>query len=117
VGWVLTVAAAAVAVWIAFSIVIWATGEDSLRDDAPDDPPPGLGGDEPVTEEAVGALRFDTGMRGYRPAQVDAALRRLAWEIGRRDERIAELEGRAVAVTTAPESVEEAAEEDTPRAE
>ncbi|WP_100446463.1 DivIVA domain-containing protein [Glycomyces xiaoerkulensis] len=89
---VLPVVVAAIGVWIAFSIVVWATGDDSLRDDAPDDEPAGLPEDEPISEAEVGALRFDTGPRGYRTKQVDATMRRLAWEIGRRDERIAELE-------------------------
>jgi DivIVA domain-containing protein len=89
---VLPVVVAAIGVWIAFSIVLWATGRDSLRDGGPGEEPAGLGEDGPVTEAEVGALRFDTGLRGYRADQVDAALNRLAWEIGRRDERLAELE-------------------------
>ncbi len=89
---VLPVVVAAIGVWIAFSIVVWATGQDSLRDAGPDEAPAGLGEDGPVTEAGVGALRFDTGLRGYRADQVDAAVNRLAWEIGRRDERLAELE-------------------------
>ncbi|GAB3221601.1 hypothetical protein GCM10027447_07430 [Glycomyces halotolerans] len=88
----LPVVVAAVGVWIAFSIVVWATGDSTLRDDSTEDEPIGLPADGPVEESDVGALRFDTGPRGYRTEQVDAALRRLAWEIGRRDERIAELE-------------------------
>ncbi|WP_051392826.1 DivIVA domain-containing protein [Glycomyces arizonensis] len=89
---VLPVVVAAIGVWIAFSIVVWATGQDGLRDNSPEDAPAGLGEEGPVTESGVGALRFDTGLRGYRTAQVDAAMNRLAWEIGRRDERLAELE-------------------------
>lgn len=89
---VLPVVVAAIGVWIAFSIVVWATGQDSLRDAGPGEAPAGLGEDGPVTEAGVGALRFDTGLRGYRADQVDAAMNRLAWEIGRRDERLAELE-------------------------
>lgn len=89
---VLPVVVAAIGVWIAFSIVVWATGQDALRDNTPEGAPPGLEGDGEVSESDVGALRFDTGLRGYRADQVDAALHRLAWEIGRRDERLAELE-------------------------
>lgn len=90
-SWLLAIVVAAIGVWIAFAIVVWATGDDTLRDDSTVEP---LAFDarEPVTESDVGAVRFDTGLRGYRTDQVDAALRRLAWEIGRRDERIAELE-------------------------
>lgn len=90
-SWLLAVVVAAIGVWIAFTIVVWATGDDTLRDDVTEEPP-ALDSEDPVTESEVGAVRFDTGLRGYRTDQVDAALRRLAWEIGRRDERIAELE-------------------------
>ncbi|MFB9662246.1 DivIVA domain-containing protein [Glycomyces mayteni] len=90
-GFVLPVIVAVVGVWIAFSIVVWATGRDTMLDLAPAGAPPGLGDEEPVSEASVGALRFDTGARGYRTDQVDAALYRLAWEIGRRDEQLAEL--------------------------
>ncbi|MEU5873885.1 DivIVA domain-containing protein [Glycomyces sp. NPDC047369] len=91
-GLVLPVIVAVVGVWIAFSIVVWATGRDTLLDLAPAGAPPGLGDGEPVSEASVGALRFDTGARGYRTDQVDAALVRLAWEIGRRDEQLAALQ-------------------------
>lgn len=85
---------AAVGVWIAFTIVVWATGRDSLLDTAAAVPPLGLGEGERVDEAAVASVRFDTGMRGYRTDQVDAALHRLAWEIGRRDEMLAEMRAR-----------------------
>jgi DivIVA domain-containing protein len=89
---VLPVVVAAIGVWIAFSIVVWATGQDGLRDEEAEETPAGLDGEGPVTEAQVGSLRFDTGLRGYRMDQVDAALHRLAWEIGRRDEMLAALE-------------------------
>ena len=89
--WLLAVVVAAIGVWIAFAIAVWATGKDTLRDDSLAEPPAFDDG-EPVGEADVAAVRFDTGLRGYRTDQVDAVLRRLAWEIGRRDERIAELE-------------------------
>jgi DivIVA domain-containing protein len=91
VGFVLPVIVAAIGVWIAFSIVVWATGRDTLLDTSPAGAPLGLGEDGPVSEAAVASVRFDTGMRGYRTEQVDAALNRLAWEIGRKDEQLAEL--------------------------
>ena len=117
-GLVLPVVVAAIGVWIAFSIVVWATGEDTLRDASPSGPPPGLGEDGPVTEGEVGSLRFDTGMRGYRTDQVDAALDRLAWEIGRRDERLAELERELEAVAVAaPDGEDAAAPVEEPAAE
>ncbi|SDL53416.1 DivIVA domain-containing protein [Glycomyces sambucus] len=90
-GFVLPVIVAVIGVWIAFSIVVWATGRDTLLDLAPAGAPAGLGEEEPVSEGSIGALKFDTGARGYRTDQVDAALNRLAWEIGRRDEQLAAL--------------------------
>lgn len=90
-GFVLPVIVAAIGVWIAFSIVVWATGRDTLLDLSAAGAPLGLGEGEAVDETAVASVRFDTGLRGYRTDQVDAALNRLAWEIGRRDEMLAEM--------------------------
>jgi DivIVA domain-containing protein len=91
VGFVLPVIVAGVGVWIAFAIVVWATGRDTLLDLSPAGAPLGLGEEGAVSETAVASVRFDTGMRGYRTDQVDAALNRLAWEIGRKDEQLAVL--------------------------
>ncbi|WP_158630302.1 DivIVA domain-containing protein [Glycomyces terrestris] len=107
-GFVLPVIVAVIGVWIAFSIVVWATGRDTLLDLAPAGAPAGLGDEEPVSEASIGALKFDTGARGYRTDQVDAALTRLAWEIGRRDEQLAAL--RAELGTDAVEEAEAEAE-------
>ncbi|WP_051704192.1 DivIVA domain-containing protein [Glycomyces sp. NRRL B-16210] len=93
-GFVLPIAVAAIGVWIAFSIVVWATGRDTLLDLSPTGAPPGLGEGEPVSEAAIASVKFDTGLRGYRTGQVDAALTRLAWEIGRKDEQIAVLQSK-----------------------
>ncbi|WP_205325379.1 DivIVA domain-containing protein [Glycomyces sp. YM15] len=90
-GFVLPVIVAVIGVWIAFSIVVWATGRDTLLDITAAGPPLGLGEGESVDETAVASVKFDTGLRGYRTDQVDAALNRLAWEIGRRDEMLAEM--------------------------
>ncbi|GGZ75183.1 DivIVA domain-containing protein [Streptomyces echinoruber] len=48
--------------------------------------------DRPVGREDVAALRFPLAARGYRMADVDDALSRLAAELAERDARIAELE-------------------------
>lgn len=104
----LPVIVAVIGVWIAFSIVVWATGRDTLLDIAPAGAPLGLGEGEPVDETAVASVKFDTGLRGYRTEQVDAALHRLAWEIGRRDELLAELRSRLDDTTDALPLVEEA---------
>ncbi|GAA2122161.1 DivIVA domain-containing protein [Glycomyces algeriensis] len=111
---VLPVIVAVIGVWIAFSIVVWATGRDTLLDTVGAGAPLGLGEGEAVDESAVASVRFDTGLRGYRTDQVDAALNRLAWEIGRRDELLAEMQSRLdgtaeTAEIAAPESDEDAA--------
>jgi DivIVA domain-containing protein len=94
VGFVLPLIVAVIGVWIAFSIVVWATGDDTLLDTNPAGAPPGLGDGEAVSEAAVASVKFDTGLRGYRTDQVDAALHRLAWEIGRKDEQLAVLQAK-----------------------
>jgi DivIVA domain-containing protein len=94
VGFVLPIVVAVIGVWIAFSIVVWATGRDTLLDTGTGGAPLGLGEGEAVDETAVASVKFDTGLRGYRTDQVDAALTRLAWEIGRRDELLAEMQAR-----------------------
>jgi DivIVA domain-containing protein len=94
VGFVLPIVVAVIGVWIAFSIVVWATGRDTLLDTGAAGAPLGLGEGEAVDERAVASVKFDTGLRGYRTDQVDAALNRLAWEIGRRDELLAEMQAR-----------------------
>jgi DivIVA domain-containing protein len=94
VGFVLPLIVAVIGVWIAFSIVVWATGEDTLLDTNPAGAPPGLGDGEPVSESVVASVKFDTGLRGYRTDQVDAALHRLAWELGRKDEQLAVLQAK-----------------------
>jgi DivIVA domain-containing protein len=106
VGFVLPLIVAVIGVWIAFSIVVWATGEDTLLDTNPAGAPPGLGDGEPVSEAAVASVKFDTGLRGYRTDQVDAALRRLAWEIGRKDEQLAVLQAKVDGGHAEPADVE-----------
>jgi len=57
-----------------------------------------LPGVRPLSETDVAALRFDTGLRGYRMAQVDAALRRAAYDIGYKEELINVLEAEVSAL-------------------
>jgi len=52
----------------------------------------------PLMEGDVGALRFDTAIRGYRMGQVDAALRRAAYDIGYKEELIQVLEAEVTAL-------------------
>jgi DivIVA domain-containing protein len=106
---VLTVLVILAVLGILFGAAALATYEgDVLKDPHPDDWAAGL----PVSSlqpEDVTELRFDMALRGYRMAEVDAALERLADELAVRDHRIAELE-RTLAedvqpVVTAPEPV------------
>lgn len=53
-----------------------------------------------ITRADVAAVRFDRAARGYRMDQVDAVLDRLAEEIARRDEQLAELTARPRATSS-----------------
>ena len=85
---ILLIVAVVFAGLIAFAIAVWATGRESLE---PAPSTAGFPSGRVVDEDAVAAVRFDTGLRGYRSDQVDEALRSVAWELGRRDELIAQL--------------------------
>ncbi|WP_025272136.1 DivIVA domain-containing protein [Haloglycomyces albus] len=83
----LIVVSVVIAAAIAWFIVLWATEGSPLREKT-DAEPVGIERAQPVTEERLAAVRFDTRLRGYDMAQVDALIRRLAWEIHWRDERL-----------------------------
>lgn len=86
---VLVLLTAAVAVGIGFAIVVWSTGGDSgLVSPATDGLPRTLPGERPLSEDDIVETRFDTGLRGYRTTQVDAAMARLAYDIGFKGELI-----------------------------
>jgi DivIVA domain-containing protein len=51
---------------------------DTLEPEEPDSPDLGLPTDRPLTSADVPRLRFRTGLRGYRMADVDAAFASLA---------------------------------------
>ncbi|MEH1166717.1 DivIVA domain-containing protein [Micromonospora sp. CPCC 205539] len=57
-----------------------------------------LPGTRPLRESDVGAVRFDTALRGYRMAQVDQAMRRAAYDIGYKSELIGVLEAEVIAL-------------------
>ncbi|HSP59889.1 MAG TPA: DivIVA domain-containing protein [Ornithinimicrobium sp.] len=63
----------------------------------------------PVGPDQVHGLRFDQAVRGYRMAQVDEALRRLADELADRDAEIALLRGDAAGHGSPGRSDEQAA--------
>jgi DivIVA domain-containing protein len=52
----------------------------------------------PLVEADIAAIRFDTGLRGYRMNQVDAALRRVAYDLGYKEELINVLEAEVAAL-------------------
>jgi DivIVA domain-containing protein len=103
---VLTVLVILAVLGILFGAAALATYEgDVLKDPHPDD----RGAALPATSlqpEDLAELRFDLALRGYRMAEVDAALERLADELATRDHRIAELERALVEVVEVVEVVE-----------
>jgi DivIVA domain-containing protein len=72
---------------IVFGITVLITGDDEgLRPAEPDGRAVPLPADRPLVEADLERVRFDTVPRGYRMAQVDAALRRAAYDVGYKDE-------------------------------
>lgn len=63
-----------------------------MSDPQPDMTPTALPDDRPATGTDVHGLRFDVVVRGYRMAQVDETLARLAYDIDVRDTHIQALE-------------------------
>jgi DivIVA domain-containing protein len=84
---------------IAFGVAALITGADpGLVPSEPDGRAVPLPVNRPLVEEDVSAIRFDTALRGYRMAQVDAALRRTAYDVGYKQELIAVLEAEVAAL-------------------
>jgi DivIVA domain-containing protein len=78
---------------IGFGLAVLITGSDPcLRPVEPEGRAVPLPSNRPLVESDVGAVRFDTAMRGYRMNQVDVALRRAAYDIGYKQELIGVLE-------------------------
>jgi DivIVA domain-containing protein len=74
---------------ILFGVVVLASGDDrGLRPVEPDGRSIPLPGRRPLAESDFAAVRFEVALRGYRMAEVDAALRRAAYDIGYKDELI-----------------------------
>ena len=84
---------------IGFGIAALISGGDpGLAPVEPDGRAVPLPTDRPLGESDVVALRFDTGLRGYRMGQVDMALRRAAYDIGYKEELIGVLEAEVAAL-------------------
>jgi DivIVA domain-containing protein len=97
--YLLALAAALVVGAVIFGITVLVTGSDpGLGQVEPDGRATPLPGTRPLLEGDVNDVRFDTGWRGYRMAQVDAALRRAAYDIGYKDELIGVLEAEVAAL-------------------
>jgi DivIVA domain-containing protein len=90
---------AAVVAAIAYCVTWIFTGkDDGLADEEPDSRALPLPGTRPLAEGDLDRVRFDTTIRGYRMDQVDAALRRSAYDIGYKTELINVLEAEVAAL-------------------
>ncbi|MDG4779015.1 DivIVA domain-containing protein [Micromonospora sp. WMMD961] len=84
---------------VVFGVTVLVSGRDpGLVAAEPDSQAVALPGTRPLRESDVGAVRFDTGLRGYRMAQVDQAMRRAAYDIGYKSELIGVLEAEVTAL-------------------
>ncbi|MET8552479.1 DivIVA domain-containing protein [Micromonospora zamorensis] len=84
---------------VIFGVTVLVSGRDpGLVPTEPDSRAVALPGTRPLRESDVGAVRFDTGLRGYRMAQVDQAMRRAAYDIGYKSELIGVLEAEVTAL-------------------
>lgn len=88
----LVVALAVVVAAVTLAVVGGGEGDGPLPEVAPERLQDPLPPDRPVDRADVDALRFPLAARGYRMADVDDALNRLAAELAERDARIADLE-------------------------
>ncbi|HEU5356992.1 MAG TPA: DivIVA domain-containing protein [Actinocrinis sp.] len=78
-------------------------GGGHMSEPEPDRPDLALPGEGMLAREDVDRVRFSVGARGYRMDEVDDVLDRLAQEIELREQRIAELEGRAPKQSASPD--------------
>ena len=101
---------------VLFAVAAVAAGRGGALADPPRDAADtGLPVDRPLRAEDVETLRFGLALRGYRMAQVDEALDRLAAELADRDARLAELEsGEGAAGAPAPAGSADPANVDQP---
>lgn len=83
---------------VIFGVTVAITSREGLRPAEPDGKVVPLPIDRPLVEPDLAQLRFDVGLRGYRMDQVDAALQRVAYDIGYKDELIKVLEAEVAAL-------------------
>jgi DivIVA domain-containing protein len=79
-------------------------GGGHMSEPMPDRPDLALPNDGMLERTDVDRVRFSVGARGYRMDEVDDVLDRLAHEIEAREQRIAELEGRAPRPGASPDA-------------
>lgn len=92
---------------VLFAVAAVAAGRGGSLAEAPRDAADvGFPTGRAVRAEDLESVRFSMALRGYRMAEVDEALDRLADELADRDARIAELEAGASPTTTTTPSVE-----------
>ncbi len=92
-------AVALVAAALAWGVAVLLMGRDQgLEPAEPDGRAIPLPTSRPLTESDISAARFDTVARGYRMDQVDQALRRVAYDIGYKEELIGVLEAEVAAL-------------------
>ena len=80
---------------VLFLAAVLSTREGPVLADAPPDAADVVLPEGPVRAEDIAAVRFSLAPRGYKMAEVDLVLERLAAELADRDRRLAELEGTA----------------------
>ncbi|MEV0454350.1 DivIVA domain-containing protein [Catellatospora methionotrophica] len=84
---------------VVFGVMTLVTGGDpGLAPAEPDERATPLPADRPLVESDVSRVTFDPTWRGYRMAQVDQTLRRLAYDIGYKSELIQVLEAEVTAL-------------------
>ncbi|MEU7822046.1 DivIVA domain-containing protein [Catellatospora sp. NPDC049133] len=84
---------------VVFGVMTLVTGGDpGLAPAEPDERATPLPADRPLVEGDVSRATFDPAWRGYRMAQVDQTLRRLAYDIGYKSELIQVLEAEVTAL-------------------
>ncbi|KJY21168.1 MULTISPECIES: DivIVA domain-containing protein [Streptomyces] len=95
---------ALVVVVAAVTLAVIGGGSEAVLPEAePDRVADGLPETRPVVREDIDALRLPVAPRGYRMAEVDDVLERLAAELAERDARIALLTGTASPGSAAPQ--------------
>jgi DivIVA domain-containing protein len=84
---------------VVFGVSVLITGGDpGLEPAEPDGRAVPLPTSRPLAEDDVARARFDTALRGYRMAQVDQAMSRMAYDIGYKDELIDVLQAEVAAL-------------------